>query len=209
MSFLRKAVPGFFVGVCLFGMQSLQADEFHFNFASPHFWDVNNLGHEARFSSQPGGLAVTVSGWENGAAANVVQSFGGLGIGGMLTDGWSGAETVEFSFSEVVEIKSITFTFGDWNDDFQIEVNGELHSAKVPTYHEDGTWLATVDIEPTSMVKITAPSYGDEFMIYGLGVYAGGGGGGIGSVPEPGTVALLGLGAGALALARRRRRTRK
>ncbi len=159
-------------------------------------------GQAAFYDFTVDGITTTATATYNGFSnsADVTRSGSGIGVNNSWLDSdqidGSGREDyLTLSFSNEVELLGFTFGHSDWNDEFDLYVDGSAAGYNFDT--DDGLAAFSPSTFLGSAFTVRANGGNDNFVISSMRIS-------VADVPEPGTLALLGLGLAGLGLSRRR-----
>ncbi len=104
----------------------------------------------------------------------VRQTNHGLGVDGWLdgsnTDGAFGNDLITFAFDRVVDFTSIVFTGIDWNDDFDLFIDGNLVSEENHIGYANPFSLAAMSLTSGRSISFGADGHYDNFRIGAISV---------------------------------------
>lgn len=166
-------------------------------------------GYDFSHSYEAGGLTLTVSGGifddqgevYDGAQALVLETPYGVGVQSQffdtpLIDGGGLNEVAVLAFSDEVTLNSLTFSFGDSDDDFRLflgDAAGSLVQQGSSIALPSGSVYIFSDIWLSDLFGIGAQDFNDQFLLKGVSViYDAMGGSGASAVPLPASVLLFG-----------------
>ncbi|WP_342076557.1 VPLPA-CTERM sorting domain-containing protein [Yoonia sp. SS1-5] len=161
-----------------------------------------------RYRAPPGAPNDTIidSDCSDGGCGNwgfryVRQTSRGLGIAGFWDgssiDGNFGNDLITFAFDRVIDFTQVIFTGVDWNDDFDVFIDGALVQEEIGIAHNNPFDLASLAVSSGTSISFGADGAFDNFRIGGLQVE-------VAAVPLPAGALLLLTGLFGMGLMRRR-----